>query len=137
MYEAVESARAPVDGPSIRRTPTSGTSTDMAPTGATQTDATTQTNATTIKRAEANKDWTVWRVYTRRVFIVISVALGIAWSTSSAILEIHGWDERDPNRCYDYNPKAPPHDHYIITYRQTRHHTLILFGLAEQPRAST
>lgn len=80
MYEAV---------------PTSGTSTDMAPTVATQTDATTINIA--------NKDWTVWRVYTRRVFIVISVALGIAWSTSSAILEIHGWDERDPNRCYDYN----------------------------------
>jgi hypothetical protein len=94
MYVSTET---PVSVPSIRMTPTSGTSTGMTPTGA------AQTGATTIKRAEANKDWTVWRVYTRRVFIVISVALGIAWSASSAILEIHGWDERDPNKCYDYN----------------------------------
>jgi hypothetical protein len=96
MYKAVKSARAPVGGPLIR-TPASGTSTDKASTGATQTDA------ITIKMSEANNDWTVWRVYTRRVFIVISVTLGIAWSTSSAILEIHGWDESDPSRCYEYN----------------------------------
>jgi hypothetical protein len=94
MDGPIESTKTPASDPS---TPTSETSTGMAPTDA------DQTGERAIKRAEANKDWTVWRVYTRRIFIVISVALGIAWSTSSAILEIHGWDERDPNRCYDYN----------------------------------
>ncbi|KAH6714602.1 hypothetical protein BKA61DRAFT_575334 [Leptodontidium sp. MPI-SDFR-AT-0119] len=97
MYDAIESTKTPGSGPLIRRTPTSGTSTGMASTGA------TEISETTTERAKANKDWTVWRVCTRRVFIVISVALGIAWSTSSTILEIHGWDERDPSRCYNYN----------------------------------
>jgi hypothetical protein len=97
MYVTIEKAETTISGSSIRRTPTSGTSTGMALTGE------TQTGTTTARRAEGNKDWTLWRIYTRRMFIVISVALGIAWSTSSAILEFHGWDESDPNRCYDFN----------------------------------
>jgi hypothetical protein len=66
--------------------------TSAAPAGATPTSGTA-----------ANSDWTAWRVYTRRLFIAISVALGFAWSLSTMVIELQHWDETDPQKCYNYN----------------------------------
>ena len=55
--------------------------------------------------------WTKWRVYTRRLLIVVSVFLGIAWCSSSIILEADPhWNEKDPRKCHHYND---------ITYKDT------------------
>jgi hypothetical protein len=82
MYESVNSHKASVPGISTQTAPE---------------------RPVRYYESTESTEWTTWRVYARRVLITICVALGLAWATSSLIIETQNWNEEDPERCYYYN----------------------------------